>query len=144
MQAAVGLAQLDRLDGFIAARRANFAYLTEHLRELEEFFILPEATPRSDPSWFGFPVTVRPGAPFGRDDLTRHLDGKRIATRLVFAGNLIRQPYMKDQRYRVVGDLDTSDDVMRSSFWLGLFPGLGEDHLAYAVDTIRAFCKGAR
>ena len=144
MQAAVGLAQMDRVDGFIAARRANFAYLTEQLRELEEFFILPEATPRSNPSWFGFPVTVRAGAPFSRDALTRHLDSKRIATRLVFAGNLIRQPYMKNQSYRVVGDLDTSDEVMRAAFWLGLFPGLTRDHLAYTVETIRSFCIEAR
>ena len=142
MQAAVGLAQMDRLDGFIAARRENFAFLTEHLRPFEEFLILPEATPRSNPSWFGFPITVRDGAPFSRDDLTRHLDSKRIATRLVFAGNLIRQPYMKNQRYRIVGDLDTSDQVMRSSLWLGLFPGLTGDHLAYTVETIRAFCAG--
>jgi CDP-4-dehydro-6-deoxyglucose reductase, E1 len=141
MQAAVGLAQMDRLDGFIAARRANFALLKESLRGFEELFILPEATPRSDPSWFGFPLTVRPGAPFSRDDLTRYMDEKRVATRLVFAGNLVRQPYMKDQRYRIFGDLDTSDQVMRSSFWLGLFPGLTNEHLAYTLEVIHDFCK---
>ena len=144
MQAAVGLSQMDRLDGFIAARRANFAFLTEHFRGLEEFFILPEATPRSNPSWFGFPLTVRDGAPFNRDELTRYLDSKRIATRLVFAGNLTRQPYMKHQRYRVVGDLDSSDQVMRSAFWLGLFPGLTQDHLAYIVKVITDFCLDRR
>ena len=144
MQAAVGLAQMDRLDGFITDRRANFAYLTQRMRELEAFFLLPEATPRSEPSWFGYPLTVREDAPFTRDALTRHLDGQRIATRLVFAGNLIRQPYMKNQNYRVVGDLDTSDRVMRQSLWLGLFPGLTRDHLDYAVDTITAFCRAPR
>lgn len=141
MQAAVGLAQMDRLEGFIAARRANFAYLTDKLRAFEEFFMLPEATPRSEPSWFGFPMTVRDSAPFSRDDLTRYLDEKRIATRLVFAGNLLRQPYMKNQTYRVVGDLTTSDQVMRSSLWLGLFPGLTYDHLDYTVETIADFIR---
>jgi CDP-4-dehydro-6-deoxyglucose reductase, E1 len=143
MQAAVGLAQMDRLDDFIAARRSNFAYLTERLRPLEEFLMLPEATPRSDPSWFGYPITVRDGAPFERDDLTRHLDANKIATRLVFAGNLLRQPYMKGKPHRVVGDLDTSDKVMRSSFWMGLYPGLTRQHLDYCVETIAAFCRAA-
>ena len=141
MQAAVGLAQMDRLPGFIADRRSNFAFLTEQLSDLQDFFILPEATPRSDPSWFGFPMTVRDGAPFGRDDLTRRLDACRIGTRLVFAGNLLRQPYFKGRNYRVHGDLTTSDQVMNSSFWIGLYPGLTRDHLAYIVETIRSFCR---
>ena len=141
MQAAVGLAQMDRLDGFIADRRENFAFLASELADLQDVLILPEATPRSDPSWFGFPLTVRDDAPFTRDALTRHLDAHRVATRLVFAGNLIRQPYMKHQNYRVHGDLQTSDRVMASSFWVGVFPGLGRDHLAYMADTIRRFCR---
>ncbi len=141
MQAAVGLAQMDRLEGFIADRRANFAFLTKAFEDLQDVFILPEATPRSNPSWFGFPITVRADAPFSRDELTRHLDEHHIATRLVFAGNLIRQPYFKGRPYRVHGDLDTSDQVMNASFWLGLFPGLTQEHLAYSVDIIRRFCR---
>ncbi|MEO6359689.1 MAG: lipopolysaccharide biosynthesis protein RfbH, partial [Sphingomicrobium sp.] len=105
MQAAVGLAQLDRLEGFIEARRRNFDRLTLLLKPLEDIFILPEATPNSEASWFGFPITLREGAKFSRDDLVQHLDAKRIGTRLLFGGNLIRQPYMKKQNYRVSGDL---------------------------------------
>uniref|UniRef100_UPI00131E986F lipopolysaccharide biosynthesis protein RfbH n=1 Tax=Beijerinckia sp. L45 TaxID=1641855 RepID=UPI00131E986F len=141
MQAAVGLAQMDRLDGFIADRRANFAYLSEHLADLQHALILPQATPSSNPSWFGFPITVSENAPFTRDALTRHLEDHKIATRLVFAGNLVRQPYMKHQKFRVHGDLQTSDRVMTSSFWIGVYPGLGRDRLAYIVETIRKFVR---
>ena len=141
MQAAVGLAQMDRLEGFIADRRANFAYLSENLADLQDVLVLPEATPRSKPSWFGFPITVREGAPFTRDALTRHLENNKIATRLVFAGNLIRQPYMKAQKYRVHGDLQTSDVVMASSFWVGVFPGLNRDILDYTVEKMRSFVR---
>jgi CDP-6-deoxy-D-xylo-4-hexulose-3-dehydrase len=141
MQASVGVAQMDRLEGFIADRRANFAYLSEQLADLQDVLILPEATPRSRPSWFGFPITVRDDAPFKRDALTRHLEQHKIATRLVFAGNLIRQPYMKHQNYRVHGGLQTSDQIMTSAFWIGLFPGLGRDHLAYTVETLRKFVR---
>jgi CDP-6-deoxy-D-xylo-4-hexulose-3-dehydrase len=141
MQAAVGLAQMDRLEGFIAHRRANFAYLSEQLADFSDFLILPKATPRSNPSWFGFPITVRDEAPFTRDALIRHLEAHKIATRLIFAGNLIRQPYMKHQNFRVHGDLQTSDTVMTSSFWVGVFPGLQRDHLDYMVETLRRFMK---
>ncbi len=141
MQAAVGLAQLDRLDGFIAERRANFRWLSERFASLDEFFILPEATPRSDPSWFGFPLTLREGVPFTREALTRHLDAARIGTRLVFAGNLLRQPYFRNLEHRVHGDLATSDRVMASSFWIGLYPGLGPEQLAFTADTVARFCR---
>ena len=141
MQAAVGLAQMDRLDGFIASRRDNFAFLTQQLASLQEFFILPQATPRSNPSWFGFPMTVRDDAPFSRESLTRHLDAHHIGTRLVFAGNLLRQPYFKTLTYRVHGDLETSDKVMNSAFWIGLYPGLTREQLAYTVDVITRFCR---
>ena len=141
MQAAVGTAQLDRLDGFIAARRANFRRLFTGIKPLEEFFILPAATPKSNPSWFGFPLTVREGAPFQRDDLVKHLNDQKIGTRLLFGGNMLKQPYMKGRNYRVVGDLMASDQVMAGTFWIGLYPGLGEKEIAYMVDTVTAFCK---
>ncbi|WP_315763403.1 lipopolysaccharide biosynthesis protein RfbH [Bradyrhizobium sp. SZCCHNS2005] len=140
MQAAVGLAQLDHLEDFIAARRQNFATLKQGLRELEEFFILPEATPNSEPSWFGFLLTVRPSAPFRRDDIVRHLDDKKIGTRLLFGGNLIRQPYMQGRNYRVHGELTNSDRIMNDTFWIGVYPGLGSPELDYVLTTIREFC----
>ena len=139
MQAAVGLAQLDRVDAFIAARRRNFALLSELLKPLEDIMILPQATPRSEPSWFGFPITLRPNAPVTRDAMVRHLNDRKIGTRLLFGGNLIRQPYMKGREFRVVGDLANSDTIMTNTFWIGLFPGLGEDHIGYMVDTIKDF-----
>ena len=139
MQAAVGLAQLDRLDGFIAARQRNFDLLTQLLKPLEEVFILPEATPNSEPSWFGYPITLRDGAPFTRDDLIRHLDANRIGTRLLFGGNLIRQPYMRGRNYRVVGSLENADLVTERTFWIGLYPGLNEFHLEYVAETIDGF-----
>jgi CDP-6-deoxy-D-xylo-4-hexulose-3-dehydrase len=140
MQAAVGLAQLDHLDDFIAARRRNFDTLKQGLRELEEFFILPEATPDSEPSWFGFLLTVRPSAPFRRDDIVRHLNDQKIGTRLLFGGNLIRQPYMQGRTYRVHGELTNSDRIMNDTFWIGVYPGLGAPALDYVVTTIREFC----
>jgi CDP-6-deoxy-D-xylo-4-hexulose-3-dehydrase len=139
MQAAVGLAQMDRLDGFIAARRANFATLKRALTCFEEFLVLPKATPNSNPSWFGFPITVRDQAPFSRDELVRHLTETGVHTRFLFGGNLIRQPYMKDRAYRVVGSLENSDKVMTSTFWVGVYPALGERALNYIADQIRAF-----
>ncbi len=139
MQAAVGLAQLDRLDDFIAARQRNFDLLTEMLKPMEELFILPEATPNSQPSWFGYPITLRAPGDGMRDALVRHLDAHRIGTRLLFGGNLIRQPYMKDRPYRVVGDLANADIVTDRTFWIGLYPGLGPDHLLYAVETMKKF-----
>ena len=142
MQAAVGLAQLDRVDDFIAARRRNFAFLTEALRPLEDVMILPEATPRSDPSWFGFPITLRSGLNFSRDDLVQFLDSKRIGTRLLFGGNLLRQPYMRSRQYRVVGDLSNADTITEKTFWIGLYPGLGTDHLLYLTEMISEFVHG--
>ncbi len=142
MQAAVGLAQLDRLDGFIDARRNNFAYMQELMSELEEFFILPQPTPKSEPSWFGYVLTLRPGAPFSRDDLVKYLNDERIGTRLLFGGNLLRQPYMKDRAYRVVGSLANADLIVDRTFWIGIYPGLTRAHLDFAVDRIRAFIQG--
>lgn len=143
MQAAVGCSQMDKLAGFIAARKRNFHLLKDGLKPLEEFFILPEATEGSDPSWFGFPITVREGAPFSREELLIHLNEKRIGTRLLFGGNLIRQPYMAGRNYRVVGGVEQSDIVMRNTFWIGVYPGLTTDHIGYMLDTIRNFCRAA-
>jgi CDP-6-deoxy-D-xylo-4-hexulose-3-dehydrase len=141
MQAAVGLSQMDHLEDFIAARRRNFDLLKAGLAELEEVFILPEATPGTEPSWFGFLLTVRDGAPFTRDEIVQHLNANKIGTRLLFAGNLTRQPYMKGRDFRVHGDLTNSDKVMRDAFWVGLYPGLSPEHIAYMVETIRAFVR---
>jgi CDP-6-deoxy-D-xylo-4-hexulose-3-dehydrase len=141
MQAAVGVAQLDKLPGFVAARRRNFAQLHEGLRELEDLLELPEATPCSVPSWFGFPMLVRSGAPFTRQELIRHLESRRIGTRLVFAGNLTRQPAYAEATYRVIGDLETTDRVMRDAFWIGVYPGLTPAMVDYMVDSIRSWCR---
>jgi CDP-6-deoxy-D-xylo-4-hexulose-3-dehydrase len=139
MQAAVGVAQLAKLPAFIDARRRNFKILKEGMRDLEEFFILPEATPNSEPSWFGFPLAVRPEAPFTRDQVVRHLEGNRIGTRLLFAGNLLRQPAYANIAHRVVGDLPNSDFVMNQVFWIGVYPGLDVPELAYVLDTFHRF-----
>ena len=139
MQAACALAQLDRLDDFIAVRRANFAYLHERLQSCAEFLHLPQATPDSEPSWFGFPVVLKEGAGVKRTDLLNYLDQNKIATRLLFAGNLTRQPYMKGQNYRVSGSLTHTDTVMNQTFWLGVFPGLEKDHLDYVVTKLEEF-----
>ena len=144
MQAAVGVAQLDHLDGFIAARNRNFATLTELLRPLEDVFILPEATPNSEPSWFGYPLTIRPGSNLDREELVQYLNEMKIGTRLLFGGNLLRQPYMKGRNYRVVGDLTNADLTTTSTFWVGLYPGLDEGHLAYTVEKIANFVAGHR
>jgi CDP-4-dehydro-6-deoxyglucose reductase, E1 len=143
MQAAVGVAQLERLPRFIEARRRNFATLHAGLRELDDVLVLPEATPHSEPSWFGFPILVREDAPFTRDALTRFLESRRIATRLLFGGNLVRQPAYADVRHRVVGDLANSDRVLHGAFWIGVHPGLSEEMLAYMIESVNAFCRGA-
>jgi CDP-6-deoxy-D-xylo-4-hexulose-3-dehydrase len=102
---------------------------------------LPEATRNSEPSWFGFVITLRDAAPFRRDEIVRHLNQKKIGTRLLFGGNLIRQPYMKDRNYRVHGDLVNGDRIMNQTFWIGVYPGLGAEQINYVLETIREFCK---
>jgi CDP-6-deoxy-D-xylo-4-hexulose-3-dehydrase len=139
MQAAVGLAQLDSLDEFIAVRRANWQYLRDRLQDLEDILLLPVATQNSEPSWFGFTLTLRPEAPFDREDLMRYLNDKKIGTRLVFAGNLLRQPYMIGRDHRAVGTTGNSDIVMNRSFWVGIYPGLTERHLDYTSDMLHKF-----
>jgi CDP-4-dehydro-6-deoxyglucose reductase, E1 len=143
MQAAVGVSQLAHLDDFVAARRRNFAWLKEGLADLEEFFVLPEATPGTDPSWFGFLLTVRDLAPFSRDAIVRHLNERKIGTRLLFGGNLVRQPYMKNRNYRVHSELINSDRIMNQTFWIGVFPGLNQEHIGYVLETIRGFCRAS-
>lgn len=141
MQAALGASQMEKLPEFIARRRANFEYLHGALRGLEEVLLLPEATAGSEPSWFGFPLAVREGAGFTRDELVRHLDARKIGTRLMFAGNLLRQPAYAGMECRVVGELPNTDFVMERVFWLGVFPGLTEEMLAYAAGVVRAFVE---
>ncbi len=141
MQAAVGVAQLAKLPQFIAARRRNFAILYDGLRDLEEFLILPQATPSSEPSWFGFPIAVRPEAPFTRNDLTGQLERRKIGTRLLFGGNLLRQPAYRNVEHRTVGTLENSDFVMNQVFWLGVYPGLTQGMLEFVIDSIHAYCR---
>jgi len=138
MQAAVGLAQLQKLPGFIEARRRNFALLRAGLADLDKFLILPEPTPGSNPSWFGFPLAVRPGAPLTRHELIQRLEEKRIATRLLFGGNLVRQPAYRNVPYRVAGELKNTDFVMDRVFWIGLYPGLSAAMLEYVIATVGA------
>ena len=141
MQAAIGVSQLRKLPEFNEARRANFAYVREALTPLEDVLILPHATPGSDPSWFGFPIAVRADAPFTRDELTAHLNERKIATRLLFAGNITKQPAYREVEYRVVGDLANTDFVMNRVFWIGVYPGLTHAHLKFVSDTLHAFCR---
>ena len=142
MQAAVGVAQLQKLPGFGEARRRNFRALHEGLRGLEEFFVLPEATAHSDPSWFGFPLAVRPGAPFTRNQVTRYLEDRKIATRLLFGGNLVRQPAYRGREFRVIGNLQNADFVMNQVFWIGVYPGIGPAQLAYMLETLQQATAG--
>ncbi|WP_331832651.1 lipopolysaccharide biosynthesis protein RfbH [Pseudomonas sp. LH21] len=144
MQAACALAQMDRVDDFIAARKRNFAWLSDRLAGCTEQLILPHATPNSDPSWFGFPLTLRDESGTERLDLLRHLDAQNVGTRLLFAGNLTRQPYMKDQQYRVASDLSVTEKVMNDTFWIGLWPGLSEDHLEHAARSIETYVRRLR
>lgn len=139
MQAALGVAQMARLDEFISTRKRNFAHLSARLAACEEFLILPEATPDSDPSWFGFLLTLRENAPCSRVDLLRYLDQHKIGTRLLFAGNVTRQPYMQDRSYRVAGTLANADIITERSFWIGVYPGLSSEMLDYAADRISEF-----
>jgi CDP-6-deoxy-D-xylo-4-hexulose-3-dehydrase len=139
VQAAIGLAQLEKLPDFVAARKRNFARLYEGLEPYEEFLILPVWSERADPSWFAFPITVRPGAPFARRDLTTFLERQNIETRLLFAGNIIRQPGYRHVEHRTVGDLPNSDLVLRSSFFVGVYPGLDDARIAYMLEMFADF-----
>jgi CDP-6-deoxy-D-xylo-4-hexulose-3-dehydrase len=139
MQAAVGVAQLAKLPSFIETRKRNWRLLSEGLSEFEDLLILPSAAPRTDPSWFGFVITIRQGAPFGRDELVSFLDRKRIATRLLFAGDLTQQPAYQGLEYRVVDRLDNTSAVTDRTFWIGVYPGITEEMIAYVVESFREF-----
>jgi CDP-6-deoxy-D-xylo-4-hexulose-3-dehydrase len=136
IQAAIGLAQLDRLESFIALRRRNWNYLMEGLQGLDEFLLMPKATEHSNPSWFGFAITVREGGPKSRNEIVKALDEKKIATRLLFGGNLLRQPAFAGTPRRVHGDLRNTDTVMNDTFWIGVWPGLSISMLDYMIESL--------
>jgi CDP-6-deoxy-D-xylo-4-hexulose-3-dehydrase len=142
MQAALGLSQLNKIDGFVQARKDNFAHLHRRLSGVEGL-ILPVATPKSDPSWFGFPITIDPEHPADRNLLTRFLDDRKIGSRLLFAGNLTKQPAYRDVDFRIVGDLTNTDIVMNRTFWVGVYPGLTPEMLDYIADSIIEFLENA-
>ena len=144
MQAAVAGAQLKKLDDFVAHRRENFAYLRGALRPLADVLILPEATLGSDPSWFGFPITVRDGAGISRNAITSWLESRGIKTRLLFGGNLTRQPAYASAPFRVVGDLTVADQIMNNTFWIGVFPGLARPMLEYVVDQTKEVIRSGK
>jgi CDP-6-deoxy-D-xylo-4-hexulose-3-dehydrase len=141
MQAACGLAQLDRLEGFIKKRKENFNFLYKNLKDLEEFLILPEAEKNSEPSWFGFPISLKKNNNLSRNDLIQYLNENKIGTRLLFSGNLIKQPYMKNLNFKVYKGLKNTDFIMENTFWIGLYPGLSKNHLEYTVNKIKKFFK---
>lgn len=139
MQAACGLAQLEKIDAFVAARKSNFAYLNKRLMDCEEFLQLPQATQHSDPSWFGFPITLKEKCPVTRLDLLTYLDQNQVGTRLLFAGNLIKQPYMMNKNYRVSGELTNTDNVMNNTFWIGVQPSLSHEMLEFVASKIESY-----
>jgi CDP-6-deoxy-D-xylo-4-hexulose-3-dehydrase len=142
MQAAIGCAQLPKLEGFIARRKTNFRRLIEILQPYEDRLILPKATEHADPSWFGFVITVRKKAGFTRNELTGFLEANRIETRNLFSGNLLRHPAFEAIPHRVVGDLRNTDLIMNNTFFIGVYPGIGEPQLAYMADVFARFMRG--
>ena len=139
IQAAIGLAQLDRLDSFVELRRRNWAYLLNGLRDLDEYFILPKATDNSEPSWFGFALTVKPGGLKTRNEIVQELNDKKIGTRLLFGGNLLRQPAFIGTPRKIVGNLENTDRIMNDTFWIGVWPGLSVEMLDFMISTLREF-----
>ena len=141
MQAACGVAQLNKLDNFIKIRKKNFKYLLNKIKKFEEFFILPEANKNSSPSWFGFPLTIRPETKIKRSDLLKFLEENRIGSRLLFGGNLTKQPYMINKKFMISGNLKNTEIIMNNSFWIGVYPGLTEKHLDYMIDCLGDYLK---
>lgn len=143
MQAAIGVSQLEKVEGFIARRRENFAFLTQAFKDegLEEFFILPKAIPDSNPSWFGFLLTLREGAPFTRRDVVSYLEAHQVGIRLLFGGNLTRQPAFRNVEYRICGPLTVTDRIMNDSFWIGVWPGIDAVRRNYIIETFKAMTR---
>jgi CDP-6-deoxy-D-xylo-4-hexulose-3-dehydrase len=138
MQAALGESQLDRIDEFVEARKVNFNRLYEGLCEIPDF-IMPVATENSEPSWFGFPITIKKSSSLDRTELLRFLDSRKIGTRLLFAGNILKQPGYMNIKHRVVGDLENADQIMRNGFWLGVYPGLTSEMIDFVIESIKEF-----
>ena len=141
LQAAVGVAQLKKLPSFIEKRKDNFIRLKEGLKKYSEFFILPEATSSSDPSWFAFPITVKESAPFTRNEIVAHLEANKIMTRMLFGGNLTRQPAYKDVKYRIFGELINTDIVMNRNFFIGVYPGITDEMIEYILHVFDKFIR---
>ena len=139
MQAAIGVEQLKKLPLFIEARKENFKFLYEGFKKFDKYFILPKIEPKADPSWFGFLITVRKDAGFTRDDIVKYLENNKIATRMLFAGNIIRHPSFEDIKYRIYGNLKNTDFIMNNTFWLGVYPGLSSEMIEYIIDKIEKF-----
>ena len=143
MQGALGLSQLDKVEFFIKKRKENFYSLKKKFKDksLDKYFVLPEKYEKSDPSWYGFLITIKNNKKLDRTKMVKHLNEKRILTRLLFAGNLIRQPGYMNKKHRVVGSLNNTDKLMNDSFWLGVWPGLGEEHLDFMVESVKEFIR---
>jgi len=141
MQAAIGVAQLEKLPRFIAARKKNFVSFMKHFKKYEKYLILPETTKKSDSSWFGFPILVKESAPFTRNDMVNYLEQNKIATRMLFGGNLTKQPAYRDVKYRISGNLINTDLVMNNLFWIGVYPGLSKEMLSYVCGKFEMFFK---
>ena len=139
MQAACGLAQLEKIDAFVQSRKDNFNYLTKKLQNLTDYLCLPKATDNSDPAWFGYPITIKDSAKISRVGLLKYLDQYNIGTRLLFAGNITRQPYFENREYRIVGNLKNTDKIMNDTFWIGVYPDLTTDMLDYVVEKLETF-----
>jgi len=138
VQAACGVAQLEQIEVFVQKRKDNFKYLAEKLQSLTEYLTLPKATENSSSSWFGYPITIKDNM-INRTELLKYLDEHKIGTRLLFAGNLTKQPYFKDHEYRVIGRLENTDRIMNQTFWIGIYPGISTEMMDYAAEILKQF-----